>query len=190
MTATRRPVARLAAAALAGGLAACTADISSHNIWAPGVPGYFAYAAAAGEVNTVVIGNPFGVPKETVDRAVTDAMQGTHHGPRTRFTTQPSDAARHNLRIVVMFDPPHTLDTGRLCGDPATLEPQAAGDRLKMLTAFCVGDELLSDVRTILPAPASPHDPAFRHVVASAMWRLIPVDDPLTRDGAPILIGG
>ena len=110
VTATRRPVGRLAAALMAGGLAACSADISSHNIWAPGVPGYFAYAAAAGEVSTIVIGNPFGVPKETLDRAVTDAMQGRHHGPRTRFTTQPSDAARSHLRIVVMFDPPHTLD--------------------------------------------------------------------------------
>ncbi len=186
----RRPATALATAVLAGGLAACAAEISSHNIWVPGVPSYFAYAAAAGEFNTVVVGNPFDVPKEALDQAVTDAMQGNHHGPRTRFTTQPSEAAWRKFRVVVMFDPPDTLDSGRLCGDPAALEPEETGERLRMLTTFCAGDELLSEVSFSLPAPVSPQDPTFRHVVAATMWRLIPVTDPFTRDSDRFMMGG
>ena len=183
-----------AGAALAGVLVlnACASAVrstSSQDVYfRTGVLSTFAYAAADGEMNTVVIGNPFDMPKSALDRVVTDAMQGNHYGPRTTFTTTPSPDARPHYRIVMMFDRPRGMSRQQLCGPRETLTPEPRGDRLRLATAFCGRNQLLSWVDSSIPTPASPDDAAFRRMIANATFNLIPSrdDDPGGRSGITI----
>lgn len=142
-----------------------------------GVLSTFAYAAAEGEMNTVVIGNPFDIPKDALERIITETMQGNHYGPRTTFTTTPSADARADYRIVMMFDRPRAMNRQELCGSKAQLEPEPRGDRLRLATAFCARNQLLSWVDSSIASPASPDDPAFRKMIANAIFNLIPWRD-------------
>jgi hypothetical protein len=154
-------------------LSTSSQDISLRS----GVLGTFAYAAAEGEMNTVVIGNPFDIPKDELERVITGTMQGNHYGPRTTFTTTPSPDARADYRIVMMFDRPRAMNRQQLCGPKAQLEPEPRGDRLRLATAFCARNQLLSWVDSSIATPASPDDPAFRKMIANAIFNLIPWRD-------------
>jgi hypothetical protein len=153
-----------------------------------GILSTFAYAAANGETNTVIVGNPFDIPKDALERVITEAMQGNHYGPRTTFTTTPSPEARADYRVVMMFDRPRAMNRQQLCGPRAELEPEPRGDRLRLATAFCARNQLLSWVDSSIPAPASPDDPAFRKMIANAIFNLIPWrdHDPDGRGGTTI----
>lgn len=153
--------------------------VMDNQVHRSGYKSLFTYAAADRDLTTVVVGNPFPMPRPAVERAITDAMQGNHHGPRTRFTTTPSETARPSYRVVMMFDPPATLNTYALCGDPAALSPSpASGGEMRLWTAFCAAGKIVTEVRTRMPRVASPTDPAFRQAVANTTWRLWPEIDP------------
>ncbi|MBT3358423.1 MAG: hypothetical protein HN403_02205 [Rhodospirillales bacterium] len=164
-------------------LSSCTGEIMQSHINRVGVPSYFTFAAGPGEMRTVVLGNPFAVSKELTGQAVTDAMQGNHAGPRTRFTTMPGPAARASHRIVVLFNPARSFSRYDLCDDPAALRSgPTVGERLVALVGYCVGDYLFSDAKISIPAVATPLDPRFANMISSAMWELVPSRDPFDMD--------
>jgi len=153
--------------------------VTQDHVHQTGVLSNFTYAAADRDMTTVIIGNPFNAETAAVETTITDAMQGNHHGPPTHFTTRPSDNARPLFRVVMMFDPPPAMDSARLCREPAAPDPaSAAGNRLVLLTGFCVGDELHSEVYAAVPRVRSVDDPWVRRMVALTMWQLIPQRDP------------
>ncbi len=158
-------------------LGACAADTSVRTIYRAGSHSRFAYAAGGRDMTTLIIGNPFALPKDQADRAITDSMQGKNNGPLTKFTTRPSENARPRYRIVMMFNPPLGMNTAALCGDTGDLKPQATVGRIKVFTAFCSGGMIISDVRASLPA-AAPTDPAFGEAIGRITRRLIPRRDP------------
>ena len=165
-------------------LAGCGAPTTMSRVHTAGVPSLFAYAAGDRDMQTVIVGNPFSVPKAEVEKAITDAMQGNHYGPPTRFTTEPSPNARAGYRIVIMFDPPRTLHNRVVCGKTEGLPADPDGERLRLLTAFCTQDTLRSEVMATMVPAASPHAPELRDLVAASMWQLIPAIDPATRGPA------
>ena len=151
-----------------------------------GVIGRFQYAGAGRDFTTVIVGNPFSVPNETVERLVTDAMQEHYSGAVTRFTTTPSDNARRKFCLVMMFDPPVALAGGALCGDVATLPASRADGRLRLLTAFCADDYLESEVTSSMPRVGSPDAPAFGGMIGAVMRDLLPTRDPGEEDNCNI----
>lgn len=174
-----RPMAAVAAAALV--VSACTGEIMTSQLYRANSDGFFRYGAGRGEMLAVVIGNPFPISKDVLDHAVTDAMQGNHNGPMTRFSTDPGPKADRNQRVVVAFNTPTAMHPRTLCGNPAAIPTTApVADKLRAEVAFCVESDLYSDVNISIPAVASPNDPRFRHMIASAMWELIPTRDPLS----------
>jgi hypothetical protein len=173
-----------------GACAGAVRSTSSQDVlFRTGVLSTFAYAAADGEMNTVVIGNPFDMPKSALDRIVTDAMQGNHYGPPTTFTTMPSPDARPHYRIVMMFDRPPAMPRQQLCGPREALTPEPRGDRLHLATAFCARNQLLSWVDSSIPTPVSADDAALRSMIANATFTLIPSrdHDPSGRRGITIM---
>ncbi|MSO54869.1 MAG: hypothetical protein EXQ90_07100 [Rhodospirillales bacterium] len=106
-------------------------------------------------------------------------MQGQNAPPPTHFTTTPAVSARTNYRVVMLFNPPLSQTSSALCGDTSRLVSTPRGDgRLRMLTAFCVSDNLMSDVTSSVPNVTTPHDQAFRAMVGRATFALIPLNDP------------
>lgn len=172
-------LAALAAAAVVTG--ACTGEIMTSNLYRANSDSFFRYGASRGEMLAVVVGNPFPVPKAILDRSVTESMQRNHHGPMTVFSTDPGPRADRNFRVVVAFDTPNAMHPRVLCGDPAAVPSRERdGKRIEADVAFCVESDLYSNVDISIPEAESPADPRFRHMIASAMWALIPSRDPLS----------
>ena len=163
-------------------LGACSGETLQSAVWQPGVPDMFSYGAGGRDLRVVIVGNPFPQVNETVHRAVTDAMQGNHHGPRTHFTTLPSVTARPAFRVVMMFNPARNMNSEALCGTVGNLNPGPREKRLEILTGFCYRDELQSEVWASILHPPSPDDESFRNVIANIMWELIPSQDKIVDD--------
>ncbi len=164
-------------------LAGCSGEIMQSRIDRPGTDRYFQYGAAPGEMRAVVVGNPFPVAKQIVDLAVVDAMQRNHHGPATRFTTEPGPKAHTEFRIVMAFNTPTVFPPSGLCGDPAGIPSGKTTDgRLKLFAGFCVGEKLYSRATVSAPAMDAPTDSRFASMVRTAMWQLVPYSDPFDTD--------
>ena len=181
MGATARSLVGLMAGAVL--LVGCTGEIMQSRIERPAALQYFQYAATPGETRAVVIGNPFpAVSKQVVDQAVVDAMQRNHNGPMTHFTTEPGPDAHPNFRIVMAFNTPAGFHDEALCRDPNAIPSGPSGQRIQVRAGFCVADRLYSRVRVSAPVMASPDDPRFAHMIRSAMWELVPTDDPFDKE--------
>ena len=163
--------------AVAGCASAVLMQSSNDTQTIPGLLGTFIYAGAERDMKTVIVGNPFSAPKAEVDRVIVDSMQGRNNGPRTHFTTTPSENVRAGYPVVMMFDPPRGMLKDDICGDTGKLLPEPAGDRIRLLTGFCAGDELLSWVAASISRVATPSDPAFGNMVSQSVRNLIPPDD-------------
>lgn len=136
----------------------------------------FRYAGAERDFHTVIVGNPFRLSKRRVDAAVIDAMQGTDKGLRSNFTTTPSDNALWPFRIVMLFNP-EGLETGEaMCGDVSALRSGETGKRIRLLAAFCYGDELMYAFLAGGPATASPRDAGFRALMGDLMYYFVPYE--------------
>jgi hypothetical protein len=159
-------------------LGACEMVMTQAHHYGSNVINRFQYAGAGRDFTTVVVGNPFSVPNETLGRMVTDAMQNKHFGAVTHFTTTPSANARRKFRMVMMFDPPVALPGHALCGDVAALPPSQAEGRLRLLAAFCAGDYLESEVAASMPRVATPDAPAFSGMIGAVMRDILPTRDP------------
>jgi hypothetical protein len=178
----------LLAAAIA--VAACAAGnvrLTQQDIAPSYSPGEFAYAGAGRDMHVVVIGNPFGGDHSAFERAVTDAMQGQHWGPRTNFTTTPGADARTRYRVVLLFDPPRSLNSARLCREVASALPsESAGEGIVLFAAFCRGKRLRTEIKGHISSATGPDDPAFRELVGQVTNGLFPPDRGINRDrGSP-----
>ncbi|TVR83618.1 MAG: hypothetical protein EA405_04035 [Rhodospirillales bacterium] len=176
------PVVVAASAAVI--LAGCTQAVRMHSAtdstYDTGIRSTFAYAAGVGEMNTVIVGNPFDLPRDAFERFMTATMRGNHFGPPTTFTTTPSDDARSDYRIVVTFDTPVGMPKSRLCGPVEDMPRMASSERLGMTTAFCWRDRIISWVDAEIARPAGPDEGAFRNMVATSMWNLLPTQDHMS----------
>jgi hypothetical protein len=170
-------VAVAASVAVAGCASAVLMQSSNDTRTTPGLLGTFIYAGAGRDMRTVVLGNPFSAPKAEVDRVVTDAMQGRNNGPPTHFTTTPSENAQAGYSVVMMFDPPRGMPKKEICDDTGRPSPEPPDERIRLLTGFCAGEELLSWVVASISRVAAPTDPAFANMVSQSTRNLIPTSD-------------
>ncbi len=87
------------------------------------------------------------------------------------------------------FNQPQAFHADNLCGDAASIPTGQTGEQLRLTAGYCVGDSLYSHAKVRMPASQaqSPEDPRFRHMIASAMWELVPEKDPFDDDDRCIL---
>jgi len=142
-------------------------------------PGYrpqqFAYAAGGRDLRVDLQGNPFAMPKDEFDSAVTDAMQGAHFGQPTNFTTTPRDSAREGYRVRLLFNGP-TASSGRIicAGEPAVVGPSPESGNVRLLAAFCNAEYPLSYLSAHVGGIRDAHDPAFRDFMRDVTTNLFP----------------
>ena len=86
----------------------------------------------------------------------------------------------------MMVDPPRGLGAPALCGDASALRPERIDGRLRLLTVFCAGDYVESEVAATMPAVQSPEDPAFGRMIGAVMRDLVPDRDPSEEADCPI----
>jgi len=138
----------------------------------------WASVASAGEVRTVVVGDPYSVGREHFDQAVTDAMYGHNWGPPVKFTTKPSEKANPHYSVVMLFDVPPTYGGVQICRDSqksAGTQATSQSDKpIYVAAGFCLEDVPLTYLAGVV-ARTGVDDPAFRTYIGQVTARLFPV---------------
>src|SRR5512132_2823814 len=135
---------RLGLSALTGcfatlALVACQSLVTtttSYDVWfRSGVLSEFGYAATAGEMPVVVVGNPFDVPQPAVDEAVIAAMQGHNRGSAVRFVHAPADIAQSGAgyAVVMLLNAGPGIGADFACARRASSSPPVAGGGTTLL---------------------------------------------------------
>ncbi len=126
------------------------------------------------DFHVVVRNNPYDQPKEAVDKAVIDAIQGQITYMITNFTTTPGESARLQYRVEFMFDPPINISGRSLCNRELDLPtPTPTAGRTEILGAFCLRDQVVSEARGTV-VQAQPGDRNFNAVFSILIRRVLP----------------
>ncbi len=142
--------------------------------------GEFVYLTSGRDTRVVVRGNPLNMDRKAFEKAVTDAMQGQHFGPRTNFTTGPSETARTDIRVVMLFNGSQTVLAHQLCEAPENYGSVKEGDGLHVTAAFCSDDYPLTEVYAWAGSVPGVESPTFARLVAQTTLELFPlVDDDI-----------
>lgn len=128
----------------------------------------FKYAAGGRDLATVIYGNPFGadVAPAVLNEAVTSAMDGSHFGPPTNFTTQPGPLAREDFRVVLAFNPTENVPSELLCRNVPIETAPGPAVQMVVQGAFCYRNGTVSSATGYLARPASPTSGNFQALIS------------------------
>ena len=117
-------------------------------------------------------------------------MQGQNSGPRTNFTTGPTENAKKEFRVVILFNGSQTVLADNLCKAPEKYGSQKDAKGLHVTAAYCWEDESLTEVDGWAGAVAGVDSPVFASLLAQTTLELFPTrdeddDDDDDRDRKP-----
>ncbi len=150
--------------------------------------GEFVLASGGRDTIVVVRGNPFEMNHKAFEKAVTDAMQGQHFGPRTNFTTEPTENTKKEFKVVILFNGSQTVLADNLCKSPEKYGSQKGAKGLHVMATYCWEDESLSEVDGWAGAVACAYSPVFASLIGQTTLDLFPTrdeDDDDDRDRKP-----
>ena len=165
--------------------AACSSSrtvVSPTNFYGAYTPKILNYAATSGGVLVVVVGNPFEDPKTSLEQAITDAMTGSHFGPRVDFVTTIGEDFRSPYRVVIVFDSTQNYTPSKLCRQAEQIQP-GNGEAIKAHAALCAGQKALTGVTGQVGNVSNPNDPTFRRLISRMTTSLLPPSRPQRRRG-------
>ena len=167
---------------LGGCLGGAVRTVSDHSLIY--THGEFVYLTSGRDTLVLVRGNPFNMDRNAFANAVTDAMQGQHFGPRTNFTTGPSETARKDIRVVMLFNGPETVLAHQLCEAPEKFGSVQDGKALHVTAAFCSYNYPLTEVYAWAGSVSGTESPTFARLIAQTTMELFPLerDDLLDDD--------
>ena len=137
--------------------------------------GEFVLASDGRDTIVVVRGNPFEMDQKAFEKAVTDAMQGQNSGPRTNFTTGPTENAKKEFKVVILFNGSQTVLADNLCKAPEKYHSQKGAKGLHVTAAYCWEDESLTEVDGWAGAVAGADSPVFASLIGQTTLDLFPV---------------
>jgi hypothetical protein len=131
--------------------------------------------AEQGPVLAVVVGNPYGVDEARLERTVADAMAAGITGLGVDFTTDPSQAAATEPRLVVLLNPAAEPSGQAACRNPTLVQTLPAGDELQVLAAFCENGDAIGSVEAH-DVVSGPTDRRFQRLLWRTASALFPDD--------------
>ena len=140
--------------------------------------GDFDYAAGGGGIETIVVGNPFGGPKETFDQRVRNLMRHQNRGVPAEFLASQAGGTSPLHKVVVAFNLPPGIANYTMCRSPAGLPSGHHAGRLDIAIAFCEGDQVKSYTTGYAAEALGPDDPRFVELVRYATLYMLPDRDP------------
>jgi hypothetical protein len=138
-------------------------------------PARRALAAAEEPVMMTVVGNPFAMDEVRLNALISTELAEGISGMSAQFTTSPERAAAPDPRVVVVLNPLSDPAPETLCTVPDSIPTGPATDRLRIVAAFCQGDQVLGFARTE-DAVAGPTDQRFRRLLWRTAKALFPDD--------------
>ncbi len=139
--------------------------------------GEFVLASDGRDTIVVVRGNPFEIDQKAFEKAVTDAMQGQNSGPRTNFTTGPTENTKKEFRVVILFNGSQTVSADNLCKAPEKYGSQKGAKGLHVIATYCWEDESLTEVDGRADAVAGVDSPVFASLLAQTTLNLFPTSN-------------
>jgi len=137
------------------------------------------YIAAGRDLKTEVLGNPFAVDQTAFADTVADHLQGVNPGPEINFTTRPAPTAREPYFVRLVFNGPSGSGGTALCASAPEIAPAVSptGD-VRVLGAFCRGDQPMTYVSAHNGGITDMNDPKFRSLVRQVGVLLFPLRNP------------
>ncbi len=151
--------------------------VSPTNFYGAYTPTALNYAATRGGILTEVTGNPFDAPQEDLEQAITQAMTGSHFGPRVAFITTPPEDFASPYRVVMVFDAAQNHTNLKLCRFDHGIDPQT-GEKVRVHAAFCANESPLTAVSGEVGDASGPGDPRFRQLIRQITVNLFPPFNP------------
>jgi hypothetical protein len=133
----------------------------------------------------VLEGNPFAMDQARLNALVASEMAEGVKGMNVQFTTSPDRAGAAEPHLVVVLNPLSEPGASALCTAPRDIPTEPAGERMRVIAAFCERDRPLGVSRTE-DAVSSPTDHRFRRMLWRTSAELFP-DDYLETYGFGIL---
>jgi hypothetical protein len=138
-------------------------------------PARRALAAAAEPVLVSVFGNPFAMDQARLNALVSSELAAGVTGMSAQFTTSPERAAAPDPRVIVVLNPLRDPAPEALCVAPEGIATGPATQEVRIVAAFCQGDQVLGVTRTE-DAVSGPTDQRFRRLLWRTARTLFPDD--------------
>ena len=144
------------------------------------------YVVATGdnELRTIVIGNPFNMPKAAFEKAVLASMAGRNFGPRLNLSTNPKQEDARKRRVVIAFNFSRGIAREVLCAEPAnvTVEQQTGG-ALSVTGVYCAGDQALTQATARAGQVSGIDSGQFQNLMTQLTIVLFPTKNRKTKGG-------
>lgn len=141
--------------------------------------GDLSYIAAGKDLKTDVLGNPFKSDQATFAAVVADHLQGVNPGPEIHFTPTPAATAREPYFVRLAFNGPSASNGTQLCGAAPGVAPSSApSGEVRVIGAFCRGDQPMTYASAESGGITDMNDPAFRRLVRQVGVLLFPLRNP------------
>lgn len=180
------PVGLLAACAPGGAAGPGGVTITQEYIDSSYDPGNLGFAQSRGGMLLELTGAPFDMDQTVFAGRVGSLFEESHFGPPVDFVIAPPDDFASAFRVAAVFDAPPATSPPQLCRS-APPEVQAdPSDGLRIVAAYCLGDDRVTSAVANLGPVSGPDDPAFARAIQALGLALFPpasANDELRRDG-------
>ena len=161
-------------------LASCASNLPRTTVefWPLYRPAEFAHAGGGRDTYVVLRGHPLALDPAQFEQNVLRDMQGQNWGPRTNFTTHPTDY--DNAHKVVMLFNGAKVNGGELCRNPGAI-PFRTGPQteLHVMAAYCRYDSAMVLVQGWLtPEGSGVSQEGFSHLIRQVTRELFPPVNP------------
>ena len=180
-------IAAIGLAACAGGIASGV-TVSREDVHTSYLPEeLYVVATGRNELRTIIVGQPFDMPKDAFDRAVLASMEGQNFGPRLNLSTQPEREDSRKRQVVIAFNLNDIQQVDRLCeGTGDTVPATDAGGKVTVTGVYCSGGGGYLTQATAVSGNVESADSAqFQRLMSQLALALFPDENPHRRDDGP-----
>ena len=125
-------IAAIGLAACAGGNTVSRVDIAHRYL----PEELYVVATGSNELRTVIVGEPFDMPKDQFDQAVLASLERQNFGPPLNFSNDPEQEDARKRQVVLAFNLTNIQQADSLCsGTAETAKP--AGGALTVTGVYC-----------------------------------------------------
>ncbi len=177
-------IAALGLAACAGGNTVSRVDIAHSYL----PEELYVVATGSNELRTVIVGEPFDMPKDQFDQAVLASLERQNFGPPLNLSTDPEQEDARKRQVVLAFNLTNIQQADRLCsGTAETAKP--AGGALTVTGVYCDGGgSFLTMATARSDSVPAPNTEQFRRMMSQLAIALFPDENPHRQDDGPICI--
>lgn len=176
-------IAAVTLAACAGGVTVSRDDVSTSYL----PEELYVVGTGANELRTVVVGEPYDMPKGAFQAAVLTSLDGRNFGPRLNLSIDPKHEDARKRHVVLAFNPTKISQTDELCAGGAldTAKVAATGGSLTVTAVYCAGGHYLTQATASSNGVAGSDTAQFRELMTQLAIALFPPQNPHSRQDEP-----